>query len=216
MMFRDRTEAGLRLAEALDYLREADPIILALPRGGVVVAAAVARALEAPLDVLVVRKLGAPMQPEFGFGAVSGDVCVLDDRTVGALGLSEDEINRVVATERAELHRREATYREGLPPLDVTGRTVVLIDDGLATGGTARAAARALRQMSPTRIVLAVPVAPPDTAAHLGKDVDELVCLATPPDFQAVGRWYHYFDQTSDTEVLDLLRQARRRQASHA
>ncbi|NLF31158.1 MAG: phosphoribosyltransferase [Planctomycetes bacterium] len=216
MLFRDRTQAGLRLAEALEHLRDAEAVILALPRGGVVVAAAVARALEAPLDVLVVRKLGAPMQPEFGFGAVSGDVCVLDDRTVRALGLSEDEINRVVAAERAELQRREAVYREGQPPLDVAGRTVVLIDDGLATGGTARAAVQALRHMHPARIVLAVPVAPPDTVAHLGRDVDELVCLAAPPDFQAVGRWYQYFDQISDEEVLDLLRQARQRHPSHA
>ncbi|MFW6146030.1 MAG: phosphoribosyltransferase [Planctomycetota bacterium] len=216
MMFRDRTEAGLRLAEALDHLRDSDPIILALPRGGVVVAATVARAMEAPLDVVVVRKLGAPMQPEFGFGAISGDVCVLDDRTVQALGLSDDEINRVVEAERAELHRREATYREGQPPLNVADRTVVLVDDGLATGGSARAAVQALRHMQPAQIVLAVPVAPPDTAANLARDVDELVCLTTPPDFQAVGRWYQHFEQTSDAEVLDLLRQARRRQASHA
>ncbi len=215
-MFRDRTEAGLRLAEALDHLREADPIILALPRGGVVVAAAVARALEAPLDVLVVRKLGAPMQPEFGFGAISGDVCILDDHTVRVLGLSDEEIHRVVEAERAELRRREAIYREGLGGLNVAGRTVVLIDDGLATGGTARAAVQALRQMQPARIVLAVPVAPPETAAHLAGEVDELVCLTAPPDFQAVGRWYQYFDQTSDAEVLDLLRQARRRHPSHA
>jgi len=216
MLYKDRQQAGRRLAGAMGHLVDADPVVVALPRGGVEVGYAVACELHVPLDVVVVRKLGAPMQPEFGFGAVARDVCVIDESTVRLLGLSPKEIDRVVQAETAEMQRREKLYRGGRPSLELTGRTVVLVDDGLATGGTARAAIRAIRKGRPATVVLAVPVAPPDTAARLAAEVDELICLATPPDFHAVGRWYVNFAQTSDAEVIELLRRAREHLAAPA
>ncbi len=214
MLYRNRDQAGRLLARELLPLKDEDPLILALPRGGVAVAAAVAIALDAPLDVLVVRKLGAPRQPEFGFGAVAGDVRVLDESTVALLGISEQQVAEVTARETAEMHRREKVYRRDMPPLEVEGRTVVIVDDGLATGGTAAAAIGAIGAMGPAKVVLAVPVAPPDTAMRLSEEVDDLVCLSTPSDFGAVGRWYLDFEQTTDMEVIELLRQARKRTAA--
>ncbi|MGV9277320.1 phosphoribosyltransferase [Streptomyces griseosporeus] len=213
MRFRDREEAGRELAARLRLLREKDelprPVVLALPRGGVTVALEVARALDAPLDVLVARKIGAPFQPELGVGALAGDGPPLFDReSLARLGLTEAELAPVVERERAELKRRERLYRQGRPAADLSGRTAVVVDDGLATGATARAALRAVRRGAPERVVLAVPVSSPQAARLLSREVDALVCLAQPSDFRAVGLWYDDFDQLSDDDVLRALRAA--------
>ncbi|MCX4728168.1 phosphoribosyltransferase [Streptomyces sp. NPDC090052] len=212
MRFRDRREAGRDLAAALLASVAADglvrPLVLGLPRGGVPVAAEVARALEAPLDVLVVRKIGAPGQPETGVGAIAGDDPPLfDSRSLRWLGLSEDALASTVARERTELHRREDLYRHGRPPLVCEGRTVILVDDGLATGVTARAAVRHLRRQAPGRLLLAVPVGAADGTAALRQEADDVICLQQPALFQAVGQWYEQFDQTSDGEVIEILRE---------
>jgi predicted phosphoribosyltransferase len=211
--FRDRSEAGRVLARALaHHAGRDDVIVLALPRGGVPVAYEVATALGAPLDVFVVRKLGVPGYPELAMGAIaSGGVLVLEERIVGALGITRDDIQRVAATELRELERREAAYRGDREPLDLTGKTVILIDDGLATGSTMRAAALAVRQRNPARIVVAVPVAAEETCDQFRDVVDEVVCVLTPRPFQAVGLWYEDFSQTTDEEVRELLRRAQTR-----
>lgn len=211
MLFRDRARAGDELAERLRTVLSAadrtDLVILALPRGGVPVAHQVARELDAPLDVLVARKVGAPFNPELGVGAIAGeDPPVYDEQALAMLDLTPDRLAGTVAAERAELHRREQLYRGGRPELDTRGRTVVVVDDGLATGVTARAALRAVRQQSPTRSVLAVPVASASGMATVRPEVDEVVCLHQPPSFQAVGEWYEDFGQVSDTEVTEILR----------
>ncbi len=207
--FHDRTDAGRRLAQRLTAYRGPDTVVLALPRGGVEVGYEVARELGAPLDVIVARKLGAPGQRELGIGAIApGGVRVLDEETIALLRISPQELDAVAADEAVELARRERLFREGRPALDLAGRTVILVDDGLATGVTARAAVRAIRTRQPHRIVLAVPVCAPETAAALRGEVDDLICVESPPDFMAVGRWYEDFDQTSDHEVIDLLARA--------
>ena len=204
--FRDRAEAGRRLADGVVALSLTDPVVLALPRGGVVVAAPVAAALQAPLDVLVVRKIGVPWQPELGAGALAEDgEPDLDPALLAKVGVTRDDLAPVVARERAELARRVDLYRGGSPLPPVADRTVVLVDDGLATGGTARAAAAALRRLGARRVVLAVPVAAPDTLARLRTVVDDVVCLDAPARFAAVGQAYEDFRQTSDAEVLALL-----------
>ncbi|HLZ69891.1 MAG TPA: phosphoribosyltransferase [Dehalococcoidia bacterium] len=209
--FHDRADAGRRLAQLLQAYRGPDAIVLALPRGGVEVGYEVARLLGAPLDVIVARKLGAPAQRELGIGAIApGGVRVLDRDTIALLGIPPAQIDAVVAEETAEMERRERAFRGGLPAPDLAGCSVILVDDGLATGVTARAAIRAIRAARPRRIVLAVPVCPPETAAALRSEVDELVCVESPADFLAVGRWYENFDQTSDEEVIELLARARR------
>lgn len=209
MIFEDRPQAGTELAGHLKHLREKSPIVLALPRGGVVVAYPVARALEAPLEVIIARKLGAPGHEEFGFGAIGpGGVRVINESAARYLGLTPADIDRVARRELAEMNRRTQKYQQQRRPVDLAGRTVVLVDDGLATGVTARAAIVAIRQKQPEKIVLAVPVAPAETVQELSPEVDELVCLATPPNFQAIGQWYARFDQVSDDEVLDLLERA--------
>ncbi|HET6427554.1 MAG TPA: phosphoribosyltransferase [Phycisphaerae bacterium] len=211
MLFEDRVDAGRKLASRLEHLAKAKPLVLALPRGGVVVASEVARALRAPLDVIVTRKLGAPLQPEFGFGAVGpGDVRVIDRQSVRMLGLSDSDVERIATRELAELARREGVYRRGRRAPNVAGKTVILVDDGAATGVTMQAAIRSVRAGGPERLVVALPVAPPDTAETLGADADEIICLATPDQFAAVGQWYRRFDQVDDDEVIDLLRRARR------
>ena len=206
--FRDRIEAGRLLgAEVVKRLRDAhDPIVLGLPRGGVPVGHEVARALDAPLDVFIVRKLGLPGHEELAMGAIaSGGVEVLNDDVLAYMPMSRSSIDAVAERERRELARREQAYRGNRPPLRVDGRTVIVVDDGLATGSTMRAAIRALRKMNPRAIVVAVPVAARETCASLGAEVDAIICLRTPHPFDAVGLWYSDFSQTTDAEVFELL-----------
>ena len=208
MRFRDRAHAGRVLARALlAYAGRDDVVVLALPRGGVPVAAELARALGAQLDVFVVRKLGLPGHEELAMGAVApGGVLILDDRLVRGLGIPDEVLQETVEKELRELERREAAYRAGRPPLDLEGKTVILVDDGLATGATMRAAALALRKYRPARVVVAVPVASAEMCDEFRADVDEIVCALTPSPFHAVGLWYDDFSQTSDEEVRELLR----------
>jgi putative phosphoribosyl transferase len=210
MLFRDRTDAGQRLAKKLkDYTNRPDVLVLGLPRGGVPVAYEVAKALNAPLDVFLVRKLGVPGHEELAMGAIaSGGVRILNEEIVSSLYLSEEAIDRIAAKEQQELERRERVYRGNRPPLDVRDRTVILVDDGLATGATMRAAARSLRQQHPKRIIAAVPVSAPEICKEFKVEVDELICAETPRPFYAVGLWYERFSQTTDVEVRDLLERA--------
>lgn len=208
MRFRDRTDAGRQLAERLADLGLADPVVLALPRGGVPVGFEVATTIGAPLEVFVARKVGAPGHPELGIGALAeGDGQVVDGEALRMLGVAPDRFDALVAEERLELDRRVRHYRGGRPLPRLEGRDVIVVDDGLATGVTAEAALRALLPHRPRRLVLAVPACAPDTAARLGA-LGEVVCLLQPPDFRAVGLWYERFGQTSDEEVLDLLARA--------
>ena len=209
MLYRDRREAGRQLAAKLAaYAGRPDVIVLALPRGGVPVAYEVARALAAPLDIFLVRKLGLPGHEELAMGAVaSGGIRVLNEEVVRALRIPEEVIDEVAAEELEELERRERLYRGDRPPPDVRGRTIILIDDGLATGSTMRAAIAALRQQHPARIVVAVPVGAPETCAEFQDEADEAICALTPEPFYAVGLWYGDFTQTTDKEVRDLLEQ---------
>ena len=209
-IFRDRRDAGRCLAaELTNYADQNDVLVLALPRGGVPVAYEVARALHAPLDVFMVRKLGVPGYEELAMGAIAtGGVRVLDEELVRMLYLPRDVIERVTAIEMTELERRERQYRGDRPAPDVRGRTVILIDDGLATGSTMRAAIAALKREGAKRIVVAVPVAPPETCEALRVQVDDVVCAVTPELFRAVGLWYGDFSQTTDEEVRDLLARA--------
>jgi putative phosphoribosyl transferase len=208
--FRDRFEAGRFLAGKLgEYANLTDVIVLALPRGGVPVAYEVARTLRAPLDVFLVRKLGVPGHEELAMGAIaSGGVRVLNDDAVEMLKVPPHVVDLVAAKELNELRRRERAYRDAQPSPDVRGKTVILVDDGLATGSTMRAAAKALRRLSPARIVVAVPVAADRTCDEFRAEVDEIVCAVTPEPFHAVGLWYEDFSQTTDAEVSDLLNRA--------
>ncbi|MEV5311965.1 MULTISPECIES: phosphoribosyltransferase family protein [unclassified Streptomyces] len=208
--FHNRTHAGQELAEHLRILQEKGllphPVVLALPRGGVTVAQEVARALGAPLDVLVVRKIGAPFHEEFGVGAIAGDEPPLfDQRSLDQTGLTEEDLAPVVARERAELRRREERYRQGRPAPELAGCTAILVDDGLATGATARAAVHAVRGAQPERIVVAAPVCSAEAAELLRGDADDVVCLLRPSPFHAVGLWYEDFDQLTDDDVLKAL-----------
>ena len=214
MRFRDRAHAGKVLAERLEgYAGRPRLLVLGLPRGGVPVAFEVAQALDAPLDVFVVGKLGVPGHEELAMGALtSGGVRVLNDDAVQGLGIDEAAIARAAAAEGTELERRERAYRGDRGPIDVAGRTVILVDDGLATGSTMRAAVQAVRALGPERLVVAVPVAARQTCELLRVEVDELVCAYTPEPFHAVGLWYDDFTQTSDDEVRDLLARARGRE----
>jgi putative phosphoribosyl transferase len=208
--FRDRVDAGRQLAYKLgDYAARHDVLVLALPRGGLPVAFEVARALGAPLDVFVVRKIGVPGLEELAMGAVaSGGAVVVNRTVVEGLGVTEEQLNELAEAEKAELAWRDELYRQGRPPLPVRGQTVIVVDDGLATGSTMSAAILALRALEPARIVVAVPVAPIEARADIATQADEVVCVATPESFRGVGQFYEDFRQTSDDEVHALLRAA--------
>ena len=211
MLFRDRADAGRQLLTRLGRLEGRDDVlVLGLPRGGIPIAYEVARGLGAPLDVFVVRKLGVPGQEELAMGAIAtGGVRVVNPDVVEGLRIPPAVLDRVAAEEARELDRRQRAYRGDRPVPDVRGKTVILVDDGLATGSTMRAAVAALRAQGPQRIVVAVPVGAQSTCEELGREVDEIVCLATPEPFLAVGRFYDDFSQTTDQEVHDLLSSAR-------
>ncbi len=203
---RNREDAGRRLAERLAKYREESPVVLALPRGGVPVGYEISRALNAPLDVFVARKLGAPGREEFGIGAVAqGGVRVFNERAVRALDISEEYIEQTAQRETAEIERRLQLLRGDRPEPEVRGRTVILVDDGLATGVTALAAIRALHQRAPRRLILAAPVCAAQTTEALRSEVDDLVCLEAPSDLMAIGLWYQDFEQVSDEEAMELL-----------
>jgi putative phosphoribosyl transferase len=214
MRFRNRSDAGQRLAGRLEHLRGKDAVILGLPRGGVPVAAEVARALAAPLDIILVRKLGVPAQPELGMGAIGeSDARVINPDVVRYAQVSEAQIAEVERRERAELQRRAQRFRGGAPHEPLAGRIAVIVDDGIATGSTARAACQVARAMGAAKVLLAVQVAPPGADVGMRGDADEVICLEMPGRFLAIGEWYEDFAQTSDEEVVALLRAARARQA---
>ena len=215
MKFRNRAEGGRMLAELLtQYANRSGVLVLALPRGGVPVAYEVAQALNAPLDVFVVRKLGVPGRPELAMGAIaSGGECVLNKDIVHLFQISNSVIDAVTAREHSELKRREFLYRDRRPELDVHGRTVIVVDDGIATGSTMRVAVKALRQLKAARIIVATPTAAASTADEIQPEVDEFVAVMTPEHFAGVGEWYEDFSQTSDDEVRELLEEATHRTA---
>jgi predicted phosphoribosyltransferase len=206
--FRDRVDAGQRLAAVLSHYRQEDCLVLALPRGGVPVADQVAQALAASMDLLLVRKIGAPWHPEFAVGAVvdgGSPIVVRNDDSLRASGVSEREFQTICARELKEIERRRRLYLHGSQPLDPKGHVVIVIDDGIATGATVRAALRAIRKRDPKKLILAVPVAPPEAVAELRAEADEIVCLATPQPFGAVGYFYEDFEQVSDAEVIAIM-----------
>lgn len=208
--FRNRVDAGRQLAAALQqYTTGPNLLVLALPRGGVPVGYEIARRLNAPLDLMLVRKLGVPGHEELAMGAIaSGGIRIVSEDVLAAFAIPERVIATVAANEEGELDRRERLYRDQLPPPTIAGRTIILVDDGLATGATMRAAALALRAQNPARLIVAVPVAPPETCAELGREVDEVCCLVTPDPFFSVGSWYEDFSQTTDDEVRSRLNAA--------
>jgi putative phosphoribosyl transferase len=212
MLFRDRNHAGSLLAkELLRYARDPAVLVLALPRGGVLVASPVASALEAPLDVVIVRKLGMPGQEELALGAIgSGGVCVLSHDLIDMLGVSSRVIETIIAREEREVQRRERLYRGDAPVPQITGRTVILVDDGIATGASMKAAVAVVRHQNPGRIIVAAPVASPRTCAELQAQVDEVVCPYRPEDLMAIGAFYQDFHQVSDEEVRECLQRAAR------
>jgi predicted phosphoribosyltransferase len=207
-MFEDRVEAGARLAEALAPRVEPPATVLGIPRGGVVVAAAVARALDAPLDIVIPRKLGAPGNPELAIGAVAPGVLVVHERTLRRLGIPEGYVEREAERQEREIERREAAYRGDAARAAVDGRTAIVVDDGVATGATAVAALRWARAAGAARSIFAAPVGPPAARARLDREADDIVLLLEPRGFLAVGEWYRDFDQVSDREVIELLRRA--------
>lgn len=213
--FKNRVEAGKLLAQRLSaYARRDDVIVLALPRGGVPVGFSVAQALEAPLDILLVRKLGVPGHEEYAMGAIAnGGLCVLQQEVLETLKIPKNVVEAVAQRKLREIAQREKLYRTGRPALDVRDHVVILVDDGLATGSTMLAGVHVLRQGKPARIVVAVPAAPPDTCQALRSEVDEMICLHTPEPFYSVGLWYEDFEQTSDDEVKHLLEEANRDQS---
>jgi len=205
VIFADRVDAGERLAKGLAHLAGSECVVLAIPRGGVIVGEVIARDLGAPLDVVVPRKIGAPGNPELAIGAVAPGIRVLDPRMVGALGVTERYLEREIAEQEAEIERRQHAYRGGRPPQPVEGRVAIVVDDGVATGSTAVAALRWARARVAERVVLAVPVAPPQSMERLRAEADEVVVLETPQPFLAVGEWYRDFDQTTDEQVVSAL-----------
>jgi predicted phosphoribosyltransferase len=208
--FEDRRDAGRKLAAKLSRFRGGGCVVFGLPRGGVPVGYEISRSLGAPLDVFVSRKLGAPGQPEFGIGAVAaGGVRILNTDVIRRLGIPDEYVDRITAQEIAEVNRRLRFFRGGRPEMEVGGRTAILVDDGLATGVTARAAVEAMKLRKPERLILAAPVCAAQTANVFASKVDELLCLASPSDLGAIGLWYRNFDQTTDEEVVQLLEKAR-------
>jgi len=207
-MFATRADAGRRLADALVHLGGEGVVVLGVARGGVEVAAEVARSRGWPLDVVIPRKVGAPFNPELGLGAIAPGVRVLDEAMLRSLEVTEEYLDREIAKQEEEIERRAAAYRKGRPPVDLEGKTAVIVDDGLATGGTAVAAVRWARRSGAERVVLAVPVAPSEAVAKLSEEADEVVVLATPEPFYAVGQWYGEFTQTRDGDVVRLLERA--------
>ena len=217
MRFRDRADAGRRLAGKLTHLKDRRPIVLALPRGGVAVGFEIAQVLAAPLDIVLVRKIGVPWQPELALGAVSDGAeaeTFIDPELARELPLPERYVEEETARQLAEIERRRKIYCDGRAPLEIKGCTVIVVDDGIATGATMRVALRAVRRRGPARLVLAVPVAPPETLVELGKESDETICLDREPMLGAIGFYYDDFHQVSDTEVVDLLNRAERRTVS--
>jgi putative phosphoribosyl transferase len=204
-LFLDRADAGEQLAADLQSLAGEDGVVLGIPRGGVEVAAVVAERLGAPLDVVVPRKVGAPGNPELGLGAVAEGVEVLDDRLISMLGVSPEYLRREIAAQQEEIRRREGAYRDDRPRVDLRGKVAVVVDDGVATGGTAAAALRWARSREASKVILAVPVAPREILDRLGGEADELHILYMPEPFYAVGQWYEEFPQVSDDRVIDLL-----------
>ena len=207
-IFSDRRSAGKELAKALESVASAgEAVVLGLPRGGVPVAYEVALSLGIPLDILVIRKLGAPGHPELAIGAVgSGGVRVLNERIINSLGVQQETLEKIAQEERRRVEEKESFLRENRDAVSLKGKSVILIDDGLATGASMRAAVATVRAKEPRQVIVAVPVAPPDTVEQLRQEVDRVVCLNAPAGFTAVGQWYHHFDQTSDREVQKLLR----------
>lgn len=204
--FRNSAAAGRALAPMLAQYKSSNPVVVGLTRGGVPVAFEVARALGAPLDICIVRKIGAPTQPEFGLGAVAeGGVVLIDDESAAAVGATAADLDVLVAEKQVEIASRVRRYRRGKPPIDLRGRTVIVVDDGLATGGTARVAVRAMRQRGARHVILAVPIAAADTLSTLRYEADEVICPVAPHDFRSVGVWYGDFRATSDDEVIEML-----------
>ncbi|KIE58818.1 phosphoribosyl transferase [Methylacidiphilum kamchatkense Kam1] len=211
-IFQDRKEAGRLLAEELlEYGGKSDVVILALPRGGVEVGFAMSNILKLPLDIFVVRKIGVPWQEELAMGAIaSGGIQVLNQSVINSLNIDEETIREVTARELLELHRRENLYRKDLPALSLTNKTIILVDDGIATGSTMRAAVAAIRKLAPKELIVAVPVAPPYVYEEMKKIADRVVVLMTPEEFYGVGQWYENFNQLSDWEVCAMLRESRK------
>jgi putative phosphoribosyl transferase len=211
MKFADREAAGRQLATRLAQLKDRQPVVLALPRGGIAVGFEIAQALAAPLDIVLVRKIGVPWQPELALGAVTDGASVetfIDEDLSKALDIPESYVQEETARQLEEIERRRSSYCAGRPPIAITGRTAIVVDDGIATGATMRVALRAVQRRNPAHLVLAVPVAPPETLAQLRKEADEVICLATPPMLGAIGFYYRDFHQMSDEEVTDLLARA--------
>lgn len=211
MKYADRHDAGQKLAESLQHLKDREPVVLALPRGGVAVGFEIARKLDAPLDIVLVRKIGVPWQPELALGAVTDGPApdtFIDRNIATRLAIPEDYIKSETDQQLQEIERRRQSYCAGRPPVDIAGRTAIVVDDGIATGATMRVALRAVRRRGPARLVLAVPVAPPETLDAFREEADEVVCLQTPPALDAVGFYYCDFHQMSDAEVTDLLARA--------
>ncbi len=207
MLFRDRDDAGQQLAERLAPLKdEPNVLVLGIPRGGVVVASVIANALNAPMDIFIAHKVGAPFNPELAIGALTstGDI-LLDEDLIAELGFPQTQVNAEIAHERSEIARRLELFRKGRAPLDVAGKIVIIVDDGVATGSTMLAALHALRKLAPERLILAIPVGPPETVQRLARFCDQVVVLETPDPFWAVGRFYGDFQQTGDDQVIELL-----------
>lgn len=210
MIYQDRRDAGRQLGAALQSYSDVSPVVIGLVRGGVPVAAEVARVLQAPLDVLIVRKLGAPSNPEYGVGAIAEEtVGIVNTEDIKWLRISQQEMQEIIDRERQEIDRRQRIMRGNYPALPVSGKTVILVDDGLATGMTARVAIKAMREREAVQVIFAVPVGAEATVRQIGDEADSVVCLQTPQDFRAVGSWYHDFRPTTDDEVLDILSRSR-------